>query len=374
MAQSSQTDSTEKCILTVHIGSCSLPVGLVPPGVKELDVCGHQPKFSAEAIATVNHLEIYDLERDMLFPETLDKLFIRSYSGKVHLPKVRNIFISVSCKNKVGPGYEHYLYGSSASVSTIKSTDIYDCAPSPETVKAFNRTYNVIKRIPKTAVDPSRGLAPNKGHLIELSTGSNEILAEHIGSIKELRLTSKAPRFSAEAIAGLNTLVISDLNQNMHFPETLKRLFIGGYTGTVPLPKVQNVFIHSHWAHNVNDRVPHYLFHYGLGEIRELGDRRTDDTESLATDSKVSSTIPTDSEIFECVGVQQTGALFGTDISILKRVPKVILVPEPVPVPDLASTPTSGIRTDANAKILEILASQQKAIADLIQLLESTNK
>lgn len=331
-----KTEITKSGTLTLHLGGSCLPEGLVPPGVLELKLDDTAPKFSAKAIRSVDHLMIADLNADQSFPKTLKKLFLTRYTGSTPLPRGCDVFINFANRTNVGPGHKHYLFSDPSSQMSMSnaSTENYMCMSEPVTINAFGCDYKVIKR-----VSLSQPLAPRPKtplFLFRLNIGNAELKPEHIGSIKELKLTG-SPTFKAATIAGLDSLIIDDLNEHMSFPETLKWLIIGNYSGVTPLPKIKGVCVHAGHCEKITTDTEHHIFYYGHGGVHQKND-----------------------ETFECIGKHQTITVGSSDFSVLKREPKVKPVPAPVLAPDV------------NTKILEELTNLQKAITDMALMLASS--
>lgn len=178
----------------------------------------------------------------------------------------------------------------------------------------------------------------------KIDVGSGTLLPESVGSAKELVLYGN-PKFEASTIAGVESLVISDLNKNMFFPPTLKRLIIRNYTGTVPLPKVGMVAVHCCDSRYIKDRVEHYIMHFGESPVPKRVN-----------------------EMFECVGDRQVITVCGDVFNILKREPRVQADPGctiEVPVPP-ATTPELS-QNEPMSKVLETLAAQRLLLEAMIQ-------
>lgn len=332
-------------VLTIDTGTHTsyLPEGVIPPGVSDLIIRGSAPTFSAQAITGIENLMVADLTVGMSFPWTLKRLFIASYTGSVPLPHLPggDVFVSTYDQNKVSPGSEHYIWLLSSCYSTEHafSTKSYVVVGSTDTIKVFGQSYGITKRVPR-----SESVLPAPVLHFKLDIGSDTLRPEQVGSIKELSLTGSAPKFEAETIAGLEALVISDLNKGMAFPETLKWLIIESYSGRVPLPKVQNVCVHAERSKHIKTEIEHSIFYFR------------------------NSAVPVkDNDLFECVGEPQQIVVCGDTYSIRKRVPKALLVPAPVIAPVLSDQAV-------HAEILKMLKGLQEAVASLSQILRQTGE
>ena len=341
---------TKSGFLTIDAGTSSLPEGVVPSGVSELRLEGSAPTFSAQAIDGIENLMVPDLNAGMFFPATLKRLFIANYTGSVPLPLFPglDVFICALSRSKISPGYEHFLWLPIAPRGFVSSDEFYVPVGSTEIIKVFGLNYNIIKRVPR-----SKTISPAPVLHFKLNIGNLTLRSEQIGSIKELALTDPAPKFEAETIAGLDSLVITDLNGFMAFPETLKWLIIESYSGRVPLPKVQNICIHADRSRHVKTEIEHYIFYYRDGEVPIRNN-----------------------DLFECTGKPEQIVVCGDTYMIRKRVPKAKLAPVIVSTPVIVPAPIASVQSDqaVHAEILQMLKGLQEAITGLGQILGQASK
>lgn len=272
--------STETLCLTIHIGDGVLTKDMIPLAIKQLKLKAkvprtnpshreHNSQFNADAITGLTHLMIRDLNPNMQFCEGLEMLLITEYSGKQPLPRVQNVYVHAVYSDWVTNAVEHYLFfdGKKVIPDKLIKSDAFVTDGLQSIVNAFGKEYTVIKRkpvCPSPLPEPeplpaSKPLpAPVLPIRCTLNVGNGVVTADMIPlACEELTLKDK-PTFEAKAIASLDTLVITDLNKGMAFPETLNRLVITRNCFTVPLPTVQNVFVSG----SCRSRVTHYAFTY----------------------------------------------------------------------------------------------------------------
>ena len=271
--------STETACLTIHLGDGVLTKDMIPPAIKQLKLKAKIPKgrgsrrynsqFNADAITGLTHLMIRDLNPNMQFCERLEMLLITEYSGKQPLPQVQNVYVHAVYSDWVTNAVEHYLFFNGKEVIPDKliKSDAFETDGLQSIVYAFGKEYTVIKRkpvcpSPLPKPEPLQAHKPLPAPVLPirctLNVGNGVVTADMIPlACEELTLKGK-PTFEAKAITSLDTLVITNLNKHMAFPETLNRLVIDRYSESVPLPTVQNVFI----ASSCRSPVTHYAFTY----------------------------------------------------------------------------------------------------------------
>ena len=153
---------------------------------------------------------------------------------------------------------ELFVYSHEAkALIKFQNVSIY----TPRVVR-FEERYEAVPAKPcnKVATGLELSYPPDSDTMIVLHQWNSE-LVDIPSHIRQLYMIRSTPQFRAHAIANLTHMALLDLTELMAFPtRTLEHLFVACYSGS--------------------------------GEMRELGDRRTDDTESLATDSKGSVKLP----------------------------------------------------------------------------------
>lgn len=129
-------------------------ISSIPSHVKQLNVGTSKPLFTAEVVKDLTHLYVDDIVEGMSFPETLEHLFIMSYSGAKPLPTVRNIYVNV-CQtaflNKMASVPEHYIFTMNGQFSTSTIREGPFVVSDNQTIEAFGETFGVRKRTPKAA-------------------------------------------------------------------------------------------------------------------------------------------------------------------------------------------------------------------------------
>ena len=79
--------------------------------------------------------------------------------------------------------------------------------------------------------------------------------------IRQLECLVCNPSFSAETIGNLTHLWLDDITHGTTFPRSLEHLFVWGYSGREPLPRVRNIYIELGYESNIQQgqRVKHRI-------------------------------------------------------------------------------------------------------------------
>lgn len=326
-------------------GDGELACNSIPAGMTEIKLTGKRLKFSAEAIAGVDTLYLKDIRVGMFFPETLRKLIIREYSGCVPLPNVHKIYVHANNDCNIDQPIEHYAYhfGQSDIPNEKLESDMFESVGDQEVLNVMGRDFTVVRRVP-LAIQPSSPYA-----VLKTTVKAPILEPEFVTPFKGLQLFESAPLFEAETITGLDALMIDDVKEGQHFPETLDKLFLHDYSGQTPLPKVGNIYIHTSDVKKLTEPIEHYVYNFGSNSIKP---------------SK------RESKMYMCVGPEHEIKALNSTFTVIKRKPRVQVIPQSPQSPQSPLDALAGLDLNDPAsrdKIVELMTNHQQLLQLLAQ-------